>query len=59
MEKVLEAGFSGTELNGQAILLEFKGVGTADAATHAKRVHCLIMHESLLSIMEGGCVVSS
>ncbi len=46
-------------LDGQAILLDFKGVGDGDAGTTAKRVHCLILHESLMAIMEGGVVVTS
>ncbi len=59
LDTVLEAGFSGQLLDGQAILLDFKGVGNADADTTAKRVHCRILHESLMANMEGGVVVTS
>ena len=61
LERVLEAGYSGIDLgNGNAMILEFKGVGdpTSDA-THAKRVHVLLVHEAAVSITDSGVQVSS
>ena len=61
LEKVLEAGYSGADFgNGNALLLEFKGVGDATAqATHASRVHILVVHEAAVSITDSGVQVSS
>ena len=61
MERVLEAGYSGLDFgNGNSLLLEFKNVGSpTEDATHAKRLHVLIVHEAVVSITDGGVQVSS
>ena len=61
MERVLEAGYSGLDFgNGNALLLEFKGVGSpTEDSTHAKRLHVLIVHEAVCTITDGGVQVSS
>ncbi len=61
LEAALEAGLSGETLNnGRALLLDFRGVGSAaDADTQAKRCNAIIEHESMASITNSGVMVSS
>ena len=57
----IRAGYSGEDFGGGcALLLEFKGVGTAtDPTKHAKKCHVLIVHEAAVSITDSGVQVSS
>ena len=58
-EKVQHAAYTGEDFGGgRALLLSFKGVGTTESSTQAKRCHVMLIHETAVSCTESGCIVT-
>ena len=61
MEKVLHAGYSGTDFGGgRTLLIDMKNVGSeGDTASQSTRCNVLLVHEAAMSITESGVMETS